>query len=145
MARPPPEGRPRVLLHPGFVGAGSALLIAAFATDVMYYKTSLWQWANFSAWLIAAGLVLALVAAIFLVIDFLTGRAGRISLIPFLLVAAAALLSLLNVFVHSRDAWTSVVPQGILISLVVTILLLVAAVLGWRVTTVRGAAPGDLP
>jgi uncharacterized membrane protein len=142
MAEPTPGGQPRALLHPGFIGAGSALLIAAFGTDAMYCHTAIWQWANFSAWLIAAGLVLALVAAIFLVIDFVTGRAGRISWVPFLLVAAAALLSLLNVFVHSRDAWTSVVPQGIWLSVIVTILLLVAAVRGWRVTTVRAA--GDL-
>lgn len=143
MARSRPEVHTRALLHPGFIGAGSALLIAAFVTDVMYYRTSIWQWANFSAWLIAAGLALALVAAIFLAIDFLTGRAGRISWLAFLLVAAAALLSLLNVFVHSRDAWTSVVPQGIAISAVVTILLLITAVRGWRVTTAPAAADGD--
>jgi uncharacterized membrane protein len=109
----------------------------------MYYETSIWQWANFSAWLIAAGLGLALVATIFLVIDFVTGRAGRITWIPFLLVAAAALLSLVNVLVHSRDAWTSVVPQGIGLSVIVTILLLVTAIYRWTVTTARGAPRGD--
>jgi uncharacterized membrane protein len=135
--------QPRVLLHPGFVGAGSALLIAACATDVMYYQTALPQWANFSAWLIAAGLVLVLVAAIFLGIDFATGRAGRINWVPFLLLAAAALLSVVNVLVHSRDAWTSVVPQGLTLSAIVTILLLITAIGGWRVTTVPTAFAGD--
>lgn len=143
MARPTAGGQPRVLLHPGFIGGGSALLIAACATDAMYYETSIWQWANFSAWLIAAGLGLALVATIFLVIDFVTGRAGRITWIPFLLVAAAALLSLMNVLVHSRDAWTSVVPQGLGLSVIVTILLLVTAIYRWTVTTARGAPRGD--
>jgi uncharacterized membrane protein len=145
MTRPPSEAVPRTLLHPGFIGAGAALLIAALATDAMYCKTSIVQWANFSAWLIAAGLVLALVATIVLVIDFLTGRAGRISWIPFLLVGAAALLSLLNVFVHSRDAWTSVVPEGIGLSVIVTMLLLIAALRGWRVTTVRPTLTDDRP
>lgn len=142
MARPTAGGEPRTLLHPGFIGAGAALLIAACGTDAMYCETSLWQWANFSAWLIAAGLVLALVSVIFLGIDFATGRAGRIAWIPFLLVAVAALLSLVNVFVHSRDAWTSVVPQGIGLSAVVTVLLLVTALRGWRVTTVRAPSTG---
>jgi uncharacterized membrane protein len=142
MARPPPVGEARTLLHPGFVGAGSALLIAAFVTDLMYAQTSLMQWANFSAWLIAAGLVLALVATIFLIVDFATGRAGRLSWVSFLVVAAAALLSLVNVFVHSRDAWTSVVPQGLGLSLIVAVLLLIAAVRGWRVTTTRAAGLG---
>ena len=145
MARLASEALSRALLHPRFIAAGSTLLIAALATDVMYCRTSIWQWSNASAWLIAAGLVLALVAAIVLVIDFLTGRAGRISWIPFLLVAAAALLSLLNVFVHSRDAWTSVVPEGLCLSVIVSILLLITAVGGWRVTRVRPAAEGDRP
>ncbi|MDA9441770.1 hypothetical protein XH98_22335 [Bradyrhizobium sp. CCBAU 51745] len=131
------------MLHPGFIGAGSTLLIAGLATDIMYWNTSNWQWANSSTWLIAAGLVLALFATIILIIDFLTSRAGRINWVPFLLVAAAALLSLVNVFVHSRDAWTSVVPQGISLSAIVTILLLMAAATGWKVTTVRTTATGD--
>jgi uncharacterized membrane protein len=109
----------------------------------MYWNTSNWQWANSSAWLITAGLVLPLVATIFLIIDFLSSRAGRIKWIPFLLVAAAALLSLLNVFVHSRDGWTSVVPEGVLLSAIVTILLLMAAVAGWRVTRIRTTVSGD--
>jgi uncharacterized membrane protein len=145
MARLAPGAGPRSLLHPGFIGAGSTLLIAGLATDIMYWNTSNWQWANSSTWLIAAGLVLALVATVILIIDFLTSRAGRINWVPFLLVAAAALLSLVNVFVHSRDAWTSVVPQGISLSAIVTILLLMAAATGWKVTTVRTATTGDSP
>jgi uncharacterized membrane protein len=117
--------------------------MAAFATDVMYYQTSLMEWANFSTWLISAGLVIALVATLFLVIDFVIHRAARIAWVPFVLVAAAALLSLLNAFVHSRDAWTSVVPQGIALSFIVTVLLLISAfVYGWRVTTPRIADLG---
>jgi uncharacterized membrane protein len=143
MARSMIGSQPRLLLHPGFVGVGSALLIAACGTDAMYYETSLMQWANFSAWLIAVGLVLALVAALVLVIDFVTGRAGRINWISFLPAAAAALLSLVNVLVHSRDAWTSVAPQGLGLSVIVTILLLLTALGGWKVTTYRSASTGD--
>jgi uncharacterized membrane protein len=143
MARQMAGAQPRVLLHPGFIGAGSALLIAACATDAMYYQTALPQWANFSAWLIAAGLLLALVAAIVLGIDFATRRADRINWLAFLLLAAAALLSTVNMLVHSRDAWTSVVPQGLALSAIVTILLLITAIGGWRVTTVRTGFAGD--
>lgn len=136
--------RPAAPLHPFFICAGGTLLFAAFATDIMYYRTALWQWANFSAWLIAGGLVLALAATLVLVIDFLIGRARRIRWFAFLVVAAAALLSLLNIFIHSRDGWTSVVPEGIALSAVVTLLLLIAAALGWRVTTLGVVSSGDL-
>ncbi len=133
----------RTHLHRGFIAAGGILLIAAFGTDCIYCTTALWQWANFSAWLITAGLIVTLFAVILLMIDFATGRAGRLNTVSFILVAAAALLSLVNAFVHSRDAWTSVVPQGILLSAASTILLLIAGWRGWSLAMSRatGARP----
>jgi uncharacterized membrane protein len=141
--RPIGHSRARPLLHRGFIGAGGVLLIAAFGTDYTYYTTALWQWANFSAWLITIGLIVTLVAVILLLIDFATGRARRLNTVPFILVAAAGLLSLVNAFVHSRDAWTSVVPQGIFLSAVSTILLLIAGARGWNLAI--GRVTGDRP
>jgi uncharacterized membrane protein len=128
-------------LHRGWVCAGGTLLIFALGTDYVYYSTSLWQWANSSAWLITAGLIVMLLAIVLLLVDFATGRARGLKVVPFILVTAAALLSLVNAFVHSRDAWTSVVPQGIVLSAVSTLLLLVAGASGWSLTT--GRATGD--
>jgi uncharacterized membrane protein len=130
------------LLHPPLIAAGASLLIAAFVTDYMYYTTALMQWANFSAWLIAGGLVIALVAAIFLLIDFFLGHAGRILWIEFIGLVVVTILSIANVLIHSRDAWTSVVPQGISISAIVAALLLVMGFRGWSVTAVRAPAEG---
>jgi uncharacterized membrane protein len=137
------HARPRGLLHRGFIGAAGVLQIAAFCTDYTYYTTALWQWANFSAWLITAGLIVTLVAVLLLLIDFATERAGRLNTGSFILVTAAVLLSLVNAFVHSRDAWTSVVPQGILLSAASTILLLITAARGWSLANSRPS--GDRP
>jgi uncharacterized membrane protein len=131
------------LLHPGLIAAGASLLIGALATDIYYSQTADMQWANFSVWLITAGLVLALLAGVALVLDIVLGRAGPISWMHFVALAGAALLSLLNVFVHSRDAWTSVVPQGLLLSVVVAICLLLIGWRGWSVTAVRAPAGED--
>jgi len=131
------HSRARAPLHRGFIGAGGVLLIAALGTDYAYYTTALWQWANFSAWLITAGLIVTLVAVILMLIDFATGRVARLNMGSFILVTVAALLSLVNAFVHSRDAWTSVVPQGILLSAVSAILLLIAGARGWSLATSR--------
>lgn len=143
MAGPNGKSRADAPLHPFFVGLGGALLMASLFTDYMYTSNSLMQWANFSVWLITGGLVLALIATIFLVIDFALGRAGPIRWFDFGLVGAAAILSLVNVFVHTRDAWTSVVPTGITLSTIVTILLLAAGLRGWRVTAVKTSGWGD--
>jgi uncharacterized membrane protein len=133
----------QALLHRSFIGAGAVLLIAALGTDCTYALTALWQWANFSAWLITIGLIVLLLALFTLLIDFITGRARRLDAGSFLLVAAAGLLSFVNAFVHSRDAWTSVVPQGILLSAVSTVLLLIAAARGWSLAV--GRVAGERP
>lgn len=126
-----------ILIHPGFLIAGSTLLIAAFVSDLLFWRTALFQWANFSVWLITGGLLLALVAGIALLLDVALGRAGAISWGRFTLLAAVALLSLLNAFVHSRDAWTSVIPEGLILSGIVTVLLLINSWGGWSLVAGR--------
>jgi uncharacterized membrane protein len=124
------RSRARTLPHRGLIGAGGVLLAAAFFTDSAYLTSGLWQWANFSAWLITAGLIVTFLAVCLLLIDLARGRIGLLHPTSLILVAAALALSLFNAFVHSRDAWTSVVPQGILLSAASTILLLIAAARG---------------
>ena len=143
MAEPEAGARAPRLLHPFFVSLGGAMLIAALFTDYMYWTSALVQWSNFSGWLIAGGLVLALISAIFLILDLVLGKRGRIRRPDFILLAAAAILSLVNVLVHTRDAWTSVVPTGITLSVFVTLLLVAAGLRGWTVTTPRAAPKGD--
>lgn len=122
------------LLHPFLVSLGGALLIAALFTDLAYAGNALMQWANFSAWLITGGLVLALIAAVVALGERVSGRAGPIRWLDFALLAAAAILSVINALVHTRDAWTSVVPTGLTLSIIVAILLVIAGLRGWRVT-----------
>src|SRR3978361_1272330 len=110
-----PEPR-RGLFHPGLIASGATLLIAAFATDIVYWQSLLFQWNNASAWLLAAGLVLAALGAIAPVVDRPLRRVRRIAWLRLAALAVAALLSLLNAFVHSRDAYTAVGPEGVTLS-----------------------------
>jgi uncharacterized membrane protein len=127
------------------IAAGSALLISALVTDTFYTQTLLFQWSNFSIWLITGGLVLAGLAALALCVDLMLGRAGPIDRPRFGMVACAALLSLLNAFVHSRDAYTAIVPQGLALSGVVALILLVILGLGCRIAPPGGHSDGDRP
>jgi uncharacterized membrane protein len=138
MPRAVGRSRAPTLLHRGLIGAGGVLMVAAFGADYAYYRTALWQWANLSAWLITAGLIVALVAVLLALVEFVTGRASRLNTAPFFRVCAAALLSLVNAFMHSRDAWASVVPQGILLSAVSAVLLLIAGARGRSLAIGRG-------
>ena len=132
-----PEGR-RTLLHPGLIASGATLLIATFVSDYLYWDTLLFQYHNFSGWLLAGGLVLSLLAAIAFMIDLVRGRIGRIAWLRFAGLAAAALLGTLNAFVHSRDAYASVVPEGITLSAIVTVILLIVGIGGgWSLASHR--------
>lgn len=124
-----PMARMRSPLHPRFVGFGATLLIGAFATDLAYARSALFQWENFSVWFITAGLMLAAAAAAALIFDVASHRVAAIDWRRFLGFTGAVLLSLMNVLVHSRDAYTAVVPQGLILSGISAAILLA---LGWR-------------
>jgi uncharacterized membrane protein len=148
MSRVDVAGSPRGLLHPGLIAAGSTLLIATFASDLLYWRTLLFQWNNVSGWLLAAGLIVAALAAIAFIIDVVIARGGRITWLRLAALAVAAILGLLNAFVHSRDAYTAVVPEGIILSAIVTVILIAVGLSGgWSLMsrrTFRLPQPGDI-
>jgi uncharacterized membrane protein len=130
--------RIRPPIHPRIVGFGATFLMGACVTDVAYAQSDLFQWENFSIWLITAGLALAAAAAVALVFDAVRHRIAAIDWARFCGFTGAILLSILNAFVHSRDSYTAVVPQGVILSGIVTAILLA---LGWW----RGWSVGIAP
>jgi uncharacterized membrane protein len=132
------SGRP---LHPRLVGFGAMLLVAAFATDVTYADTLLFQWDNFSIWLLTGGLLLAAGAGLALVLDVASHRITAINWLRFSGFVIAALLSLLNALVHSRDAYTAVVPQGLELSALVSAILVILGWRGWSVSARYSSRP----
>lgn len=114
-----------------------ACFTGAFLTDWAYAVSQEMQWANFSAWLIVAGLVMGVLAGIAGLVDFIANRRarrGRTGWLHGLGNGLAMLLALLNAFIHSRDAYTSVMPWGLFLSAVVAVLVLVTSWLGTRQT-----------
>jgi len=123
----------RHVIHEMLVPFSVAYLIGAFATDLAYWQTALVMWERFSVWLIAAGLVIAALAAIAAAIDILTGR-QKPARFRVLTYVVAIVLSIFNVLIHSRDGYTAVVPTGLALSGIVTILLLSLLAGGWSLT-----------
>lgn len=120
--------------------------VGALCTDVAYARTKLNLWESFSVWLLAAGCVLAGLAGIVALFIFLRDRRVRAAPYawPYALTSlAAALLAVVNAFVHSRDGYTAVVPTGLTMSVIVVVLMLVATFFGWNAaarTAVMGSA-----
>jgi uncharacterized membrane protein len=120
-------------IHPMLVPFPIVCFIGTLLTDLAYWRTAEMMWANFSAWLLTAGLLLGLLAAIAGLIDFLSNRFIRVQrpAWPHALGNVLVLiLSFFNALVHSRDAWTSVVPTGLILSAVVVVIILFTGWLG---------------
>jgi uncharacterized membrane protein len=118
-----------------------ACFAGALATDIVYCMTAEMMWADFSTWLLVVGLIMGVLAAIAGLIDFLSDRMIRAQrpAWPHMLGNLVVLvLASLNVLVHFRDAWTSVYPMGLLLSLAVVLILLVTGWLGWSMVYRHG-------
>jgi uncharacterized membrane protein len=118
-------------LHAILVPFPIVCFVGTFVTDLAYWQTTNVIWETFSVWLLTAGLVIAGFAAFAGLIDFLGSRQIRAlkSSWPHVLGnTIVLLLSLVNVFIHSRDGYTAVVPTGLILSTIVVVILLFT---GW--------------
>ena len=105
-----------------------ACFTCALVTDIAYTQTADIMWADFSDWLLAAGMAGGVIAAIAGLVHLLITRRSRgpQPVWPAMLGSLLVLvIGLFNNLVHSRDAWTSVVPTGIGLSALTVVLMVV--------------------
>ncbi|MGB9089978.1 MAG: DUF2231 domain-containing protein [Pseudomonas farsensis] len=120
------------VLHSTLLAGSLPLFVGGLLSDIAYYQSYQIQWSNFAAWLIAGGLLLSGLALLFALVGLL--RAPRRKLY-FAMLLATWLLGLVNAFEHAKDAW-AVMPSGLVLSVIVTLLACVATWAGLR-TEVR--------
>jgi uncharacterized membrane protein len=121
-------GRP---LYPLLVAFAVSCFLGMLATDIAYWGTADMMWADFSDWLVTAGVVVGYVAILLALIEVFALRSGRLRRPSWLYAIGnivTLILATLNMLVHTRDAWTSVVPWGVVLSAAVVV---VALVTGW--------------
>ena len=115
--------------------------IGALLTDITYAVSAEMMWANFSAWLLVVGFIIGVLAALAGLIDFLGGRGIRTLGAAWLHLTGnliVLILAFFNVLIHSRDAWTSVVPTGLILSIVTVLILPITGWLGWAMVYRHG-------
>ncbi len=128
-------------IHPMLVPFPIVCFIGALITDIVYWRTAEMMWTDISAWLLLVGLIMGVLAGIAGLIDFLGNRLIRAQtpawphMLGNLLVLV---LAFFNNMVHTRDAWTSVVPTGLILSLITVLILPVTGWLGWSMVYRHG-------
>jgi uncharacterized membrane protein len=118
-------------LHPLLVTFPIAFLVSALATDFGYWLTHDPFWARASLWLLGAGFICGILAALSGMIDFLridrvrkrsAGWAHMLGNIAALLIAAV------NWILRFDNPVNAILPRGITLSVLVSLLL---GVTGW--------------
>jgi uncharacterized membrane protein len=114
-------------IHPMLVPFPIVFLVSALLTDIAYLQSGWAMWAYASSWLIGAGIVAALLAALFGFIDFFGDKRIRgASTARYHMIGnlTAVTLSIVNFVVHMRDGAMAVEGLGIALSAIVVLLLL---------------------
>ncbi len=124
--------RPLHPLHAILLAFPLPLFMGALLSDLAYRSTFHVQWANFSSWLIAGGLVGGGFALLWALINLFRrgpARKGRL-LVYFVVLLAMWVLGFVNALVHAKDAWATM-PESLYLSVIATLLALVAAWIGY--------------
>jgi uncharacterized membrane protein len=104
--------------------------VAALIFDILYLRTAVILWDKGAAWLIAIGLLFAIIPRLVnLAQVWVTSRrsALRADRIDFWLNLLAIIAATVNAFVHSRDAFASM-PTGTWLSAITVILLAIGRI-----------------
>ena len=131
-------GRP---LHAMLVPIPSICFVGTLITDIVYWQTAAMLWADMSDWLLLVGLIVSLIAVPAGMIDFFGDpriRKLRAAGIHAIGNVTALILSIFNCLIHTRDAYTSVVPTGLILSALVVVILLVTGWNGWALVYRHG-------
>lgn len=105
----------------------ASCLLGAVATDVAYWLTADFPWADFSDWLVSIGAVVGVVAFLVGLIELLARRGpARPRLLCLAIDLIAWIVATADLLVHTRDSWTSVVPWGAALSIVAVLILIVS-------------------
>jgi uncharacterized membrane protein len=120
MIRLGPRPPTRFYFYKPLRALAASSVVGALASDVAYWRTADFVWADFSDWLVSGAVVVGFFALIVAVVESFSRKqtgGGEFSLLYTVLNVVAWVLAVLDMFVHTRDSWTSVAPWGLTLSL----------------------------
>jgi len=106
------------------------MFVGALIFDAVYFRTGELLWMKAAAWLIAIGLIFAIIPRLvnLALVWFPARKPGSGALkVDFFVNFLAIVAAIFNAFVHSRDAY-GVMPAGLWLSIATVVLLCVGSV-----------------
>ena len=133
-------------IHPMLVPIPITCFGGTLLSDIAYWRTADIMWGDVSDWLLTIGLLVSVLAVLAGLIDFIGDR--RIRTLPQAWIhgvgnAVVLVLAIFNALVHTRDAYTSVVPAGLILSALTVLILLVTGWNGWDMVYRHGVGLGE--
>ena len=122
-------------IHPMLIPFPIAFFVSTFACDVAFWITRSNGWFEPTLWLLGAGIIIALLAAVAGLTDVLGD--GRIRALSTAWWHAggnvlAVVIEIINWFLRYGQGTKSVLPTGIVLSLIVVLTLLFTGWKGWE-------------
>ena len=133
-------------IHPMLIPFPVAFLVATFVCDLIFWKTGNSAWSTASLYLLGAALIMAALAALAGLTDFLNDtRIRDLSAAWHHMIGnvVAVLLSLWNWYRRYEQGDVAVLPSGLLISLLVVLILLYTGWRGWEMVYKHRVAVSD--
>jgi uncharacterized membrane protein len=135
-------------IHPMIIPFPIAFLVSALVSDVVFWSNRAEIWATVSMWLLGAGIIMALLAAVFGFTDFFGEHRIRNIADAWLHMIgnlAAVVIALINWYIRYRSgAAAGVLPWGIWLSLITVLLLLFNGWKGWALVYRHHVAVSDV-
>lgn len=120
-------------IHPMLVSFPIAAFVGTLVVDIAYIQTSDLFWFTASKWLLGAGLVMAALAAIAGLVDFLGSQRIRSISAAWIHAGGNVLVVILELWnLLSRNSAAVVSGRGVVLSTLSVVVLLVTGWLGWE-------------
>ncbi|MGB7258191.1 MAG: DUF2231 domain-containing protein [Pseudolabrys sp.] len=122
-------------IHPMLIPFPIAFFVSTFVCDLVFWRTGYPIWATAATWLLGAGLIMAALAALAGLTDFLGEQRIRDLSDAWWHAGGnivAVLISLYNFYTRYESGAAAVVPTGLVLSLIVVLILLFTGWKGWE-------------
>ncbi len=122
-------------IHPMLIPFPVACFVLTFVSDLAFWRTADDFWASASLWLLGIGLIMAALAAVAGIIDFLGDDQVRNLSDAWLHAGGnviAVLIELYNWYLRYEQGTAAVIPTGLVLSLIVVAILLFTGWKGWE-------------